>query len=206
MATLRPAVESDVPKLAELDFASNLDHPVTVLPWGKPSDAPPFFLAAYQFYWKHPYYHITVAIIDEEIVGFIVYEEYSETEVEDKFPALPPGTNQAFFDYFTASWKAVVKRFDQKGCYGKLNNGIELEGLATHPDYRRKGIGALLMKHLTDVLDSNKAGCFLRGSVLGKSLYERFGFKTLAEFDSDLSPWGWNKEYWSYYMQRDPVS
>ena len=118
MATLRPAVESDVPKLAELDFASNLDHPVTVLPWGKPSDAPPFFLAAYQFYWKHPYYHITVAIIDEVIVGFLVYEEYSEIEVEDKFPGLPPGTNQAFFDYFTASWKAVVKRFDQKGCYG----------------------------------------------------------------------------------------
>ena len=84
--------------------------------------------------------------------------------------------------------------------------GIELEGLATHPDHRRKGIGALLMKHLTDVLDSNKAGCFLRGSVLGKSLYERFGFKTLAEFDSDLSPWGWDGEYWSYYMQRDPVS
>ena len=57
-----------------------------------------------------------------------------------------------------------------------------------------------------DVLDSNKAGCFLRGSVMGKSLYEKFGFKSLAEFDSDLSPWGWNKEYWSYYMQRDPLS
>jgi len=83
----------------------------------------------------------------------------------------------------------------------------EIENLAVSVEHRKKGIGALLVKHLTTILDEKKAGCFLRGSSMGKSLYEKNGWKALAEFESDFSKWNWKGgRYFSWYMQRDAAS
>jgi len=126
MATpqIRPATEADLPEIAELDFTANHDHPVTLIPWEKSSDAPPLFLSHHQqYYWKLPSYHYSVATIDEKIVGFILWEEHIEPDVsteEVPFPPFPEGTDITFFDYFVGQWMEASAPFDKKGLWGKL--------------------------------------------------------------------------------------
>jgi GNAT superfamily N-acetyltransferase len=74
------------------------------------------------------------------------------------------------------------------------------------PTQQRRGIGSLLLKELLKIVDHDRVGSYITSSVVGKSVYERFGWKTRGEFHIDLSEFGRKEEYVSYRMKRDSVN
>lgn len=60
---------------------------------------------------------------------------------------------------------------------------VHILAIATHPDYRGRGIGARVLVHVLDV--ATRAGCTLatlevrRGNTPAIAMYERAGFKTV---------------------------
>lgn len=88
----------------------------------------------------------------------------------------------------------------------RLTRKLDLESVAVSPEHQGKGIGAAMMKYVTDVLDEKNSPCLLRASVMGKPLYEKFGWKVLAAFERDFKEYGWeDKVYRNWYMRREPV-
>lgn len=63
----------------------------------------------------------------------------------------------------------------------ETENGIKLERFAILPEYRNKGIGDKLIKHvLNDVLPLNKP-VYLHSQMLSISVYERNGFSVKGD-------------------------
>ncbi|KAI8714835.1 N-acetyltransferase domain-containing protein [Fusarium sp. LHS14.1] len=60
----------------------------------------------------------------------------------------------------------------------------DLDTLATHPDYQRRGAGSMLMKWGCDLADKNRVGAYVDASKAGAPLYERFGFVDESEPDA----------------------
>lgn len=54
-------------------------------------------------------------------------------------------------------------------------------------------------------MDCDHAGSFVNASVVGRPLYERFGWKSRGDFHFDLSGYGRKVEYVTYNMKRDGV-
>ena len=78
--------------------------------------------------------------------------------------------------------------------------------LFTHPEYRRKGVGSLVMRWGLDHADKLGSESFVEATVEGKPLYERFGFEVVdtnelhveekpsqewKELESTLIPFTW---------------
>jgi predicted N-acetyltransferase YhbS len=84
-----------------------------------------------------------------------------------------------------------------------IEDQLDLEALAVAKKHQRKGIGAALMKEFVKELDKTRSPCYLRSSVMGKSLYERFGWKVVGVFNPDLKEFGWEREYMSWLMRRE---
>ena len=65
-----------------------------------------------------------------------------------------------------------------------MNTGIPTLGIAVREEYKGKGLGRLLIRHLTDYLkDNNYGGVMLTTSfanVRGQSLYTRMGFEHIG--------------------------
>lgn len=53
--------------------------------------------------------------------------------------------------------------------------------LFTHPDYRRMGVGTLIISWGLEQADRLGLECFVEGTKEGKPCYERFGFKVVEE-------------------------
>jgi len=52
-----------------------------------------------------------------------------------------------------------------------------INGVATHPDYRRRGLGTQLLVRLCDeLLTEGKRPCLLYGNPEAGSVYRRLGF------------------------------
>lgn len=52
----------------------------------------------------------------------------------------------------------------------------DLDTLATHPAYQRRGAASLLVKWGCDLADDHGVGAYVDASKAGAPLYERFGF------------------------------
>ena len=65
-----------------------------------------------------------------------------------------------------------------------MKTGVPTLGIAVREEYKGKGLGRLLIKHLTDYLkDNNYGGVMLTTSfanVRGQSLYSRMGFEHIG--------------------------
>ena len=48
--------------------------------------------------------------------------------------------------------------------------------LGTHPDYRGRGAGSVLIKYGCDLADKNGVGAYVDASKAGAPLYAKFGF------------------------------
>jgi len=67
---------------------------------------------------------------------------------------------------------------------------VELDSLVTHPDHHRRGAGALLIQWGVSEMDRLGLLGYLEGSMAGRRLYERFGFKGVRELVWDSRPYG----------------
>ncbi|CZR61111.1 uncharacterized protein PAC_11007 [Phialocephala subalpina] len=56
-----------------------------------------------------------------------------------------------------------------------------LDMMSTHPDHRRRGAGAMLVKWGTEIADSMGVECFVEGTLAGRPLYESCGFKAVPD-------------------------
>ena len=62
------------------------------------------------------------------------------------------------------------------------SNAIQvLNILFTHPDFRRKGVGSLIINWGIEQADRLGLECFFEATREGKPCYERFGFKVVEE-------------------------
>ncbi|KAJ5707889.1 Acyl-CoA N-acyltransferase [Penicillium malachiteum] len=77
---------------------------------------------------------------------------------------------------------------------------ISLEYLAVHPDNQRRGAGTALVKSGID--QANKMGLeiFVHAFKDGVALYNRMGFRLIAELIQDDSAYGGSGEYGAYFF------
>ncbi|KAL4986620.1 hypothetical protein BDW68DRAFT_162948 [Aspergillus falconensis] len=59
--------------------------------------------------------------------------------------------------------------------------GVDLDTLATHPDYQRRGAGSMLLQWGCDLADEAGVALYVDASRAGAPLYERFGFVDESE-------------------------
>jgi predicted N-acetyltransferase YhbS len=82
---------------------------------------------------------------------------------------------------------------------------VELESMSVLPDYQRQGIASSMITIFLEDVNKDNAGTFVRSSIVGRKLYERFGWKVLGELKIDLREFGMEEMNVSFMMQRDSV-
>ena len=59
---------------------------------------------------------------------------------------------------------------------------LHIGPLGVHPDYKGKGIGSKLLKHVIEIADKSKTPCYLETDAeINLPLYKRHGFKITKE-------------------------
>lgn len=58
--------------------------------------------------------------------------------------------------------------------------------MGVHPDYRRRGVGRLLMQWGHERIDDLGYESFIEGSPMGRWLYEEFGYRRVVSLHVDL--------------------
>lgn len=72
-----------------------------------------------------------------------------------------------------------------------LTREIDLQVLATLPEYRGYGVGSTLIKEgLDEGMNNGLNDFWLEASNDGHALYENFGFQDVEPIPFDLEPWG----------------
>jgi len=66
--------------------------------------------------------------------------------------------------------------------------------LAVLPEYHRKGVGTMLMQWGVDMADELGLEGYLEATMMGKPLYEKFGFQVVDKVRYDMKKYG--KEGW----------
>lgn len=61
---------------------------------------------------------------------------------------------------------------------------VDLDTLATHPDYQRRGAGSALMEWGCKMADEAGVAAYVDASKSGAPLYEKFGFVDKSEPDA----------------------
>jgi hypothetical protein len=61
----------------------------------------------------------------------------------------------------------------------------------------------MLLKKFLESFDADHAKCYVHSSRFGKSLYEKFGFKTMGVLAIDLQEFGDYEPYTTWDMQRE---
>ncbi|CAI6335512.1 unnamed protein product [Periconia digitata] len=112
--------------------------------------------------------------------------------IPDPYPESNTAMWNEFFDLFHS-----VKR-DVMG----LRPFFKLDTLVTHPDHHRKGAGKALLEEGLRRVDEEGLECYLESSVMGRPLYERFGFVAVREISLDLTRWGGDEEICWTIMRR----
>ena len=110
--------------------------------------------------------------VDEDLTTPAPYAE-SHTEVWD-----------AFFDLFHATKREVMgaRKF------------MTLDTLVTHPEHHRRGAGGMLLDWGLRMADERGLECYLESSVMGRPLYQRYGFVPVKDISLDLRRWGGDEE------------
>jgi GNAT superfamily N-acetyltransferase len=63
----------------------------------------------------------------------------------------------------------------------------DLDTVATHPDYQRRGAGAMLVKWGCDLADENDVAAYVDASKAGAPLYKKHGFVDFSLAGSDVA-------------------
>ena len=64
----------------------------------------------------------------------------------------------------------------------------DLTKMVTHPDYRRQGIGSLIMKWGNDFLDERGVEGLIECTSAGCKLYERWGYIRVTKVQAVVAP------------------
>jgi len=78
--------------------------------------------------------------------------------------------------------------------------------LATHPDYQRKGLASMLLRHAFEMADREGKKIYIEATDAGFPVYKRLGFVQIDEVVVDVSKWGGKELKRNRCMMREPVS
>jgi len=121
-------------------------------------------------------------------------------EEEDELSDIPPpeGANLELF-------KAHFGRAgEMQRKYIELDKNYFLHALATLPEYERRGLGSLLLKHGMALADADGAKTYLEASPAGFPLYRRLGWTQIDQIVTDLGQYGGSGIRTSVCMIREP--
>ena len=119
--------------------------------------------------------NITVAVADGKVVGLVVSRQCpfaeDEREIELAFTRagvpLDERTHRIFTDYYAKM--------------GDPADGYYIANVATHPDYRRRGIAASLLGYVLDGVEYSSLES-VKANIGSWRLYQRFGFEIKCEY------------------------
>ena len=124
-----------------------------------------------------------------KVIAFLMYHVFnSAEELEARTDAgkreWPEGTNVAMVEEV---WERIA---EARHRYGKqLGRHVDVEILATLPEYQRMGAGRLLMEAVCAEADRLGLPAYLEGSQEGRRLYEAAGFVGKEDLWIDLARW-----------------
>ena len=128
------------------------------------------------------------------MIAFLKYHVFdSVAELEARTDAgkreWPEGTHVEMVEEF---WARIA---DARQRYGRLlGRHVDVEILATLPEYQRMGAGRLLMEAACAEADRMGLPAYLEGSQEGRRLYEAAGFVGKEDLWVDLPRWADGKD------------
>ncbi|KFY74621.1 hypothetical protein V499_05368 [Pseudogymnoascus sp. VKM F-103] len=104
------------------------------------------------------------------IVAFGIWDLAMPEERGRRFPPWHPDCPQEECEAFVSGLESERKRVmgDEKNYY--------LDTVGTHPDYQKRGAGAMLVKWGCDLADENDVAAYVDASKAGAPLYKKHGF------------------------------
>ncbi|KAI9650467.1 hypothetical protein NHQ30_000483 [Ciborinia camelliae] len=128
-----------------------------------------------------------VYVVDEgngAIIGACQWLIFTETPWPNELPKIvatwwPEGEGRDFATEFVRQCYAPRQQWMNRP-------HIALNQTSVHPEYRGKGVGAILMKWGTDKADELGLEGFIEASDSGRGLYEKHGFRTLMKLSMSL--------------------
>ncbi|KAH0155213.1 acyl-CoA N-acyltransferase, partial [Aureobasidium melanogenum] len=81
---------------------------------------------------------------------------------------------------------------------------LELDYLATAPEYQRRGIGGMLLRAGLEVAEAHGLKSYVTSSVAGLKLYQKHGFEIVETHALDYSQFGGVEPVTNYFMIRAP--
>jgi [ribosomal protein S18]-alanine N-acetyltransferase len=115
--------------------------------------------------------------------------DLDEVDAIERHSFKTPWPRQVFADELGRAWARIdVARHADRVVgfvdYWLVADEVHLLAIATHPDHRRKGVGARLLDHLLGVAHATSAALVTlevrRGNVPAIALYERRGFRRVG--------------------------
>ncbi|KAF2268655.1 hypothetical protein CC78DRAFT_565162 [Lojkania enalia] len=110
-----------------------------------------------------------------------------EVRLENPFPNGPPN--------LTAPWwpngehrefcELILNQVYKPRAHWMTRPHLALNWMAVHPAHRRRGVGSLLMQVGIQRADQLNLEAWMEASVMGKPVYEKFGFRSLFKMAFD---------------------
>lgn len=122
-------------------------------------------------------------------VAFVKYHVFStRAEIEQRTDTgkrtWPEGVHLALLEHFWGRIASMRQKYGQE-----LGPHVDVEILATDPEYQRIGAGRMLMDEVCKVADQLGLPAYLEGSEEGRRLYEACGFEGKEPIWVDLQRW-----------------
>lgn len=132
----------------------------------------------------------------------------------------PSRTKDEIDQAFEEDSKARAKEPPVEGIHGELNDAFfkvayysEMETvagrpymclrmLAVHPNYHRRGAGSLLLTHGLEEADKLGLPVYLDCGVMGKPMYEKYGFENVGDFPLNCLDYGGRSDGRHWLMLR----
>jgi GNAT superfamily N-acetyltransferase len=83
---------------------------------------------------------------------------------------------------------------------------LDVQLLATHPAYQRRGLATKLLKHVLDMADRKGKLSYIEATDAGFPVYQRLNYKQIDLLEVDLSKWGGKGVGLNRIMLREPQS
>jgi len=212
---LVPASPSDLEAVARVQFAafaSDNGFPV-IFPQGATLTSITHFVHSYESDMENdPTCHIMLVkeALTGELAGVAVWHFYpprSQDEIDNEmlmenFP-LPDDANKEVGNRLIHN--STRKRHEiVAAAIGAHQPYAYLAMVGTSPKYQHQGAASLLLNWGIERADDHGLASYVEGTSAGLRLYEKHGFKEVAQLQLDLSPWK-EGDYFNICMVREPT-
>lgn len=195
--TISPAVEADIPEIADVANIGFKDDPIMglLIKGCSPGDIRKRDIEAHgRFFSESDGHQHFTKVIDSETRQLVAFCKWRSPtgQVAEQTTKPPDGYKEIQIDGFNY---ALSKEFGvhlvaSRKAYLDLTKDYYIVMIATLPSYQRKGLGKRLLQHVTDLADRDGAKTYLHASAVGSPLYARLGWEQVGRFELDLDQFG----------------